>query len=74
MLVIYLVPKSHLEYRTILLHPLACFPGMLTAKLKKIAKDRHTRDLRKILDLCCIGSVEIADSEEDDRNQGNAHV
>ena len=47
---------------------------MLAAKLDEITEQRHARDFREILNLWDVCSVEVTNSEEDERNEANADI
>ena len=47
---------------------------MLAAKLDEITEQRHARDFREIFNLWDVCSVEVTNSEEDERNEANADI
>ena len=71
---VYLVPHSHLKYRSIRLRPFSCLPCMFVPKLEQIAKDRHTWDFGKALDLWYVRAIEIPYNEEYNSNNCYTHA
>ena len=59
------ITQSSLEDRpTSLLCPLASDSSMIFSKLEEIAEQWYARYLGEVLDLWCVGTVEIFDEEE----------
>ena len=68
----YPVSKSDLKYWPVLLCQFPGYLRMAAPELRKVAKEWDTGYLRQVLDLRSVCSIEVADEEEDDRDQGDA--
>lgn len=67
------VAQADLKYRPILLRQVASHSRMTTSKLQKVPEQWYSRDLRQILDLWGIRSVEVAEYEVNNCYQRDAN-
>lgn len=68
---VHLVAQAGLEYRSVLLGPFPSNFRVAIAQLEKVAKDWDSWNFRDPFDLRHVCTVEVADSEEDDRDDDN---